>query len=246
VRRHAELPYQSELLKKNEHVVREIDFPPQEAMPHGSGVAVVIVVPTLAERDGGEEPVVAASVVGLVRPRAEDVREAVVGEGRVVGKNGRPDEAHHHAGPTSDGVAEDERQDRGSVAEAVQEAELGIARKVAHLVELGRDGRVVEDPTGVRPPNPVLRRMEIIVLIGVPMVVTMMRGPPEHALLQRCLRAEREDELHHAARLERAVGEVTVVTDRHGQKLKRIDRGAQGKRSARNAGPHRRKGDEME
>ena len=40
-------------------------------------------------------------------------------------------------------------------------------------------------------------------------------GPPEHALLQRALRAEREQELERAPRLERAVREVAVVAAGH-------------------------------
>src|SRR3990172_12230466 len=55
------------------------------------------------------------------------------------------------------------------------------------------------------------------------MVPSMKRRPPEHALLGAQRSEQREKELHHAARLERTVREVAMVTGRD-TKHTRIER----------------------
>src|SRR5687768_7045545 len=58
-----------------EDVIRDVDFPPVEALAGGARVMMVIVVPALAERDQCEKPVVAAGITGLVALRAEYMRQ---------------------------------------------------------------------------------------------------------------------------------------------------------------------------
>src|SRR5579871_619045 len=66
-----------------QHVVSDVNFPPEEALASRCHVMVMIVVPALAERHEGEEPVVAAGVGGFVAARTEEMRKRIDGEGVV-------------------------------------------------------------------------------------------------------------------------------------------------------------------
>ena len=59
------------------------------------------------------------------------------------------------------------------------------------------------------------RRVDVVLGVRVLVMVAVMAGPPQHALLRRRLRAQREQELERARRLERAVREVAVVRRGH-------------------------------
>ena len=70
---HAEKRYQLQ------HVEGDVELPPAKALAHGGGVVVMVVVPSLAQRDDGEPDIVAAGVAGLVALAAEDVGQGVGG-----------------------------------------------------------------------------------------------------------------------------------------------------------------------
>src|SRR5215831_1663679 len=71
------------------------------------------------------------------------------------------------------------------------------------------------------------------------MVIAMMARPPDDAFLEARRRADREHELHRAARAERAMREVAVVTDRAREELEDVNAGAEHERGSRDARPHR-------
>src|SRR5210317_861762 len=56
--------------------------------------------------------------------------------------------------------------------------------------------------------------MHVLLGIRVQVMVPMHGGPPDHAALRGRLSDERDDELHDAAGLVRAVAEITVVPSR--------------------------------
>ena len=64
------------------------------------------------------------------------------------------------------------------------------------------------------PPEPALRAVHVLGLVGVLVVVAVVRGPPEHALLRAGLGPECEHELEDASGLEAPVRSVPVVSDR--------------------------------
>src|SRR6516165_3353654 len=61
-------------------VVGDVDFPPVETLARRCHVIVVVVVPTFAESDEREKPIVLASVGSRKAAFAEDVRERIDGE----------------------------------------------------------------------------------------------------------------------------------------------------------------------
>ena len=68
-RRGAEVPHQAGPRHRLEHVEREVDLVPAEALARGALVGVMVVVPPLAERDERQPPVVARVVAGDVALR---------------------------------------------------------------------------------------------------------------------------------------------------------------------------------
>jgi len=72
------------------------------------------------------------------------------------------------------------------------------------------------NPADVRPEKSEERgRVQIQFLIGIPVMVAVMRRPPQHALLRGGRRDKRDYELEHAAGLERAVRKIAVVARGH-------------------------------
>jgi len=88
--------------KNLQGVIGNVDFPPVEALARGSHEVVMVVVPTLAESDEREEPIVFAGVGGREAALAEDVRERIDGEGTVPEKNGAEEEAPKKQSPSAD------------------------------------------------------------------------------------------------------------------------------------------------
>ena len=70
-------------------------------------IVVVIVVPSLAQGDQGQDERVAARVCGDVPPAPEHVRQRVDREGAVVQHGGRQKEADDQPGPAIDRDAGD-------------------------------------------------------------------------------------------------------------------------------------------
>src|SRR5215472_14209782 len=66
--------------------------------------------------------------------------------------------------------------------------------------------------------------MQIFFLIGVPMVMPMMRRPPERTLLHCGAADPCQDELKPAARAVRAVGKVTMVSSRDSEHADHVER----------------------
>src|SRR5437868_1205719 len=72
-RRLADVPDDAAQPQQPDDVVTDVDLPPEEALVGRTLVVMVIVVPALAERDDGDERVVAAVVLRGVAAPAEQV-----------------------------------------------------------------------------------------------------------------------------------------------------------------------------
>src|SRR5262249_62428344 len=80
-----EIPDQSQSREQAQHVVGDVDLPPEPALVGGVLVVVVVVVPALSASDQREEEVVPAGVGRLVTAWAEDVAGGGDGERLVPG-----------------------------------------------------------------------------------------------------------------------------------------------------------------
>ena len=65
-----DVPRQADLFHQPDHVVRDVDFPPAVALAGDALIGVVVVVPTLAERQQADPPQVAAVVGRFVAARS--------------------------------------------------------------------------------------------------------------------------------------------------------------------------------
>src|SRR5882724_11105655 len=58
-----------------QQVIRNINFPPEKSLPGGRHEVVMIVMPAFAQGQNREQPIILAGVVGVVAPRAKQVRQ---------------------------------------------------------------------------------------------------------------------------------------------------------------------------
>ena len=63
----AQLANDSEHAEDLQHIVRQVDFPPSQALAGAEDELVVIVVPAFSQRNHGEEEIVPALVPGFRR-----------------------------------------------------------------------------------------------------------------------------------------------------------------------------------
>src|SRR5215510_7616435 len=91
----------------------------------------------------------------------------------------------------------------------------------------------------------VARRVDVALGVGVQVVMTVLGGPPQHALLGRALRQQGENELEGAAGREGAMREVTMIAGPDGEDAQPIEHETNGNRLPGDAGPDRRRAGEM-
>jgi hypothetical protein len=121
---------------------------------------------------------------------------------------------------------------------AVEPDELGEAGEVADDFGVGARGLELGDPADVRVPEAALgRRVHVPGQIGELVVVPVVGGPPEDALLAGGLGEEGEDELEDAAGLEGAVREVAVVAGHHAEGADEVEDAAEDPVDRAGAGP---------
>ena len=198
----AEIPDQAQPREGFESVVGDIDFPPEEALAGGGHEMVVIIVPAFTEGEEGQEPVVFAGVRRFVTDGAKEVGERIDGEGVVPEQNRaqaeRPEEEREAANQIETGAQDCGRNE----VIFVEPAELGKFGEVGDVVEARIVVAVGDDPANVGPEEAEKRRgMDVVVLIGEAMMMTMMGGPPEDAFLDGGHGQEGDDELEDAAGL---------------------------------------------
>src|SRR5262245_53841444 len=117
----------------------------------------MVVVPAVAEREQRNPEVVAALVTALVALRTVAVPEGVYREGHVVEDNRAHEEAPHDEFETADGEESDSEHERWQHREAIDEAQLRIAREVADQGEVGLAVAAAQQPAHVRPPEATAR-----------------------------------------------------------------------------------------
>src|SRR3954453_13213274 len=69
----------------------------------------------------------------------------------------------------------------------------------------------------------VAGRVDIVLGVGVPVMVAVLGGPPQDALLGRALSQQGKDELKHSAGAVSAMGEVAVVARSDGEHAKPVE-----------------------
>jgi hypothetical protein len=217
VRRHfAEVPHDPEPGEHLQRVVSDVDLPPVEALARRGHEVMMVVVPAFAERQQRQQPVVLAGVGGFIAPRTEEVRERIDRKRIVPEHHGAEAEAPYEQRPSADEHQRGAQGDRRHQMIFVQPAQLGIFGKIPDVV----DARVVvlvrNDPADVRPEKPEQRRrVQIQFLIRIPVMVPVMRRPPQHALLRGGRRDKGDHKLEYPAGLERAVRKIAVVARGH-------------------------------
>src|SRR5439155_25064513 len=108
----------------------------------------------------------------------------------------------------------------------VQPAEFRIDLEVAYQAFVIFVEFVRQNPADMRPPESSADwRVDVVFIVRVTMVVSMMRRPPQDALLRAGLREKRHQKLEGAAELVRTMTEITVVAGSRAERAKKISGG---------------------
>src|SRR5262249_60841699 len=103
-----------------------------------------------------------------------------------------------------------------------------------------------EDPAHVAVEEALMaRRVHVDLGVRVEVMVSVLGGPPQHALLRRALRQNREQELERAAGRIGAMREVTVIAGADREDAQPVEPDAEKDRGPRDASPERREAGEM-
>jgi hypothetical protein len=110
----------------------------------------------------------------------------------------------------------------------MQPDQLGIARQIRNFRHVGRVVPTRENPTHMAiqksmPP----RRMDILLSVRMQVVVAVLGGPPENALLGAALSEESQTELKHPTGGVGAVREVAVISRADREDAQPVKRQAQ-------------------
>ena len=142
---------------------------------------MMVVVPALAKGEQGDPPTVARIFAGFKAPPAPHMRGRVHQPGRV-----QPDRYPHKDSPqqdtpTAEGEHQDGEHDQWHVIETVEQNVESIFDQVGRVSLEGRLimilGSATQDPTHVRPPAAIARRVWIAVSIRMRMMNAMCSDP---------------------------------------------------------------------
>src|SRR5208337_3776615 len=146
----------------------------------------MIVVPALAESDQRKHPVILAGIGGGKAAFAKKVRERIDGESAMPQEHGAEAETPSEETETADEPDSSAEKNGRHEIVFVKPAELREFGKVADVIEARAFVLVGKNPANMGPPESEERgRVQIEFLIGIAVMMAMMSGPPEDALLRR-------------------------------------------------------------
>lgn len=143
-------------------------------------------------------------------------------------KDGAQEKPDEKCGGSADEVGREGQDGWRDQPIPIEPNELGILGEIFDATVVGilvfRD----EQPTDVRIPETFAGIVGIAVLVGQTMVDAMMRTPPKGAFLCAGLSQKCQEELKSAARLVRAVREISMISPRDREHANPIERCAEG------------------
>ena len=179
---------------------------------------MMVVVPAFAACPKRDPEIIAAIVGRLVTSAAPHVRERIHRERPVIKQHCADDESPHQPLPSAftkkDAAKEtsDCQSDARNDVISVEPSQFAKAREIFDRAPIRSVESAADDPTDVRPPEPVFnRRMNVAFLIRVFVMAAMMRSPPQRAFLNGHRAEQGEQELNEAASLERAMGKIAMI-----------------------------------
>ena len=229
-----------------------VDLPPPEPLAGRGRIAVMVVVPPLAQGNGGEQRVVAAVVGGVVAPAPPAVGERVDAEGRVIEQHRRDREPPHEhlpgaraelgpgaCEPAPERGARGAERDERQPVDALDQSQLRKPHPVTDPLGRGREALRGEKPQRVAEPPPAMSgRVRIVGRVRYLVMDSVMGRPPQRSPLPRRAAEHRHGERHAARGTERAVREVAVVEGGDEEHARDVQGGADEERHWRD--PHHR------
>jgi hypothetical protein len=119
------------------------------------------------------------------------MRQRIDAERGVVDEHRAPQVPYNETGPSPTEKAETGKGDGRRQLPSVQPDQLGIARQIGNLRQVGPIVSASENPTDMAVEKPVLpRRMDVLLGIRMQVVLAVLGSPPKNALLGTALSEE--------------------------------------------------------
>src|SRR5579872_4960054 len=202
-----------ELLQQSDDVAGDIDLVPVQAVKGRFGEGVVIVMPSLAQAEKADRPLIAALIGRIERPPSELVTHRVHGPGQMMGDEESDQAAPEKSTPPVDEIRNDETEhcpereraadeDRGAVLQQV----LGISLRLA--TRLG-----AEHPANMRVEQALERAVRIPRLVGESVVLPVRRDPLQNGAFDSHGAESEQHEPDHRTTLEAAMRGKAMEAD---------------------------------
>lgn len=199
-------------------VVSQVDFPPEKPLAGAALICVMVVMPALAERNQGQNAVVFARIRRLIATPAENMRERVDRKRPVPEEHGAHDESPEVRGHAADEIDRNTKKHRRNEMKAIQPAKFWVFREILDPSPVGFVIGIAQDPARMRPPETVANRgVDVLSLVREAVMVPVVSGPPESALLRAGLGEEGHEELAYAAQFVRPMREIPVIPRSHSE-----------------------------
>jgi len=182
---------------------------------------MMVVVPSFAEGEQCDPPVVARIVPRLEALLAPHVRCRIDEPRRMQADGDAQKDAPQHPRPTAKRVKDDARRNQRHVVEAVDHPMHAIFHQIGRISSQRRFRMLLccadQNPTDVRPPTAIARRMRIAFVIGVRVMYAMRGDPVDRTAFERQRATQREEIFERTRRLEPPVRQQSVIANADAQ-----------------------------
>lgn len=144
-------------------------------------------------------------------------------------------------------IEHDSEKDGNDQVKAVQEDQLGIFGQILYLGIVRREVTAAGHPADMRPPEAAeAGRMNVFVVVGMLMMMTMDGGPPQSAALHGGVAQSGEEELRQAGGVKSAMRKVAMIKASHREHAHKIKSQRGPKRNFAPANPKNAQTTEMQ
>src|SRR5579871_1171246 len=210
-----DVPSKPQLLQRPDAIPVYVDFIPGESMLRGGRMRVMVVVPALAESQQRHPPAVGGKITSGEAASAPGVRGRIDQPGGVQANHGAHENAPQQEWKSADGEQNHAQHDHWDVV-IFRDPDVKLVFGEVGNVSGQRRGVVVhrlahQNPSHVRPPLAVDRRVRVAILVGILMMNAVGRHPENRPALERQRGADSQEILDPLRSLVAAVREQAVV-----------------------------------
>ena len=129
-----QIPDDAEPAQELQRRVADVDLIPAKTLTSCGRIMMMVVVPTFAEGQQCDQPVITAIIIGGKVAFAEQVTDRIHHERHMIDQNRAEEEAPGQAGQAADEVAKDAQKNAGDDVELFEPAQFRVLSPILHLI----------------------------------------------------------------------------------------------------------------